>query len=88
VGACLFLVWVRVAQVDAGYKIHDLRDEELRLRHDKSALTLERASLMRPERLARIAQTELNLVPPDPTRAVQVVATTSPTPAASLEVKP
>ncbi len=74
VGATAFLVWVRVSQVETGYAIQQLRQDETRLRNEKSALQVEVASLLRPERLAALAKSELDLEAPDATRTFRLDA--------------
>lgn len=51
----LFLVWVRMAEIQAGYAVYQLQGEKVRLRQTKSALEVEIASLRRPDRLHRLA---------------------------------
>lgn len=74
----LLLVGVRVAQVQTGYRVHDLRTELLRLRHERAALDVEKATLLRPSRLAHLARTSLDLVPVDAARAVPAMTTNAP----------
>jgi hypothetical protein len=74
----LFLAWVRIEQVHEGYRIHALRDESLKLRHERAALDTERASLLRPERLQRLAREELALVQGDSARTVTFEALAAP----------
>ena len=66
----LFLVAVRGEQVRVGYRVHDLRTELVRLKQDRAALEVERASLMRPSRLNEVAA-KLGLVAVDGTRVVK-----------------
>lgn len=54
-GSVLFLVWVRMAEMQAGYAVYQLQGEKVRLRQTKSALEVETASLRRPDRLHRLA---------------------------------
>lgn len=70
VASTAFLVWVRTAQVEAGYAIQKLRHDDARLRHERSALDVEIASLLRPERLAHVARTQLGMQPADATTTV------------------
>lgn len=72
VASLLLLVFVRVGQTKAGYAVHDLRAERTRLQQERSALEVERASLLRPARLSQWARTEAGLVPVEPVRVVAV----------------
>ena len=65
----LLVVAVRVKQTEAGYRVHDLRSELVRLRQEKSALDAERATLLRPSRLADLGRRTLGLVAVDGARA-------------------
>jgi cell division protein FtsL len=60
----VFLVHTRSRQIEAGYRIHDLRQELVRLEHVRTSLEVERAALARPSRIAQLARTTLQLVPP------------------------
>jgi cell division protein FtsL len=62
--ALVVLVNIKSAQVQTGYRVHDLRTELMRLRADKAGLDVEWATLTRPTRIARIARDELDLVAP------------------------
>ena len=64
------LVLVRTATVDTGYRVHDRRAAQARLRDERAALELERATLLRPSRLSAEAG-RLGLAP---VRADRVVA--------------
>ncbi len=66
-------VRLKSAQVEAGYRIHDLRSRLVVLDQQRAALDVERSALARPSRLAQVARTTLGLVPPDASMA----ATTS-----------
>lgn len=54
-GSVLFLVWVRMAEMQAGYAVYQLQGEKVRLRQAKNALEVEIASLRRPDRLHGLA---------------------------------
>jgi hypothetical protein len=64
----LLLVGVRVAQVQSGYRVHELRSELVRLRQERAALDVEKGALVRPTRLAQLARARLDLVPVSPGR--------------------
>ena len=66
----LFVVTVRTGQIQSGYRVHDLRTQLLRLKEERAMLEVERASLLRPARLAELGRTTLQLVPVDGERAV------------------
>ena len=74
VAALLVLVSVRTAQIRAGYRVHDLESEVLKLKQDRAALDVERATLLRPARLAELSRTTLGLVPVDATRLLAAAA--------------
>jgi hypothetical protein len=63
--ALVGLVRVKSAQIEVGYRIHALRQELVTLEQQRTALEVERTALLRPNRLAYLATTELGLVPPD-----------------------
>jgi cell division protein FtsL len=63
VAALLSFVMVKSAQMQAGYRVHDLRMELATLRAQIDSLEVEYGSLSRPARLARIAVEELSLQP-------------------------
>jgi cell division protein FtsL len=74
VASLLLLVWVRTAQIKVGYRVHDLESEMLKLKQERAALEVERASLLRPARLAELSRTTLGLAPVEATRVVDVAA--------------
>ena len=78
IGSLSLLVFIRVGQTRAGYQVHDLRAERTRLAQERAALDVERASLLRPTRLATWARSEAGLIPLDPSR---VMAAPAPAPA-------
>jgi cell division protein FtsL len=83
----LLLVGVRVAQVQTGYRVHDLRSELVRLKQERAALDVEKGSLLRPARLAQLARTQLDLVPVDGARALNVNDPPKPPPAKPSSTK-
>ena len=62
--ALVGFVRIKSAQIEVGYRIHDLRQELVTLEQQRTALEVERTALLRPNRLAHLASTELGLVPP------------------------
>lgn len=71
-GALTFLVWLKIEQVQAGYSIFALQMRLVELRQEQSALEVERSALKRPERLSRLAHTELGLYPVRPEQILDV----------------
>jgi len=64
-------VSLKSAQVDVGYRVHDLRARLVVLEQQRATLEVERAALARPQRLAHVARTTLGLEAP-------ALATTAP----------
>ena len=52
----VFWVWVKMAQVQAGYRVHELQRELVQLRQERSALRVEVAALKRHDRLHRLSE--------------------------------
>lgn len=65
-GVLVGAVWVRMAKVQAGYAIHALQRETVKLRQHRSELQVEVAALKRHDRLADVATKRLDLVTPRP----------------------
>lgn len=78
--AVVFLVWVKMVQVQAGYRIHELQREVVDLRQERSALEVEVSALRRPDRLDRVGRERLGLFPPRPDQILRLPA---PAPASS-----
>lgn len=70
----IFLVWVKMSQVQLGYDIHRLQNELVKLRQEKSTLEVEVSALRRPERLLRLAAERLDLRPPRPNQLIVIGA--------------
>jgi cell division protein FtsL len=62
-------VRLKSLQVEAGYRVHDLRMRLVTLDQQRAALEVERAVLARPQRIAHFARTQLGLVHVDATLA-------------------
>jgi cell division protein FtsL len=60
--AAVAFVRLKSLQVEAGYRVHDLRMRLVALDQQRAALEVERAALARPQRIAHLARTELGLV--------------------------
>jgi len=60
----LFLVWIRISQLQSGYLLAKLEAEQIALLEQSQMLDLEIAVLKRPERIHRLAIHELNLKAP------------------------
>lgn len=70
----LFLAWIRIAQLQAGYVLSQLEKEELVLDGQIRALQLEVAVLKRPERIRRIGLEQLHLKVPLPNQSIHMVS--------------
>lgn len=77
-------VRLKSLQVEAGYRVHDLRMRLVTLDQQRAALEVERAALARPQRIAHFARTQLGLVHAEAAVAAPTpakgFATTAPTP--------
>ena len=85
--ALVGFVRLKSLQVEAGYRVHDLRSRLVVLDQQRAALEVERAALARPHRLAQLARTTLGLVPPDvttTTTAASLSGALAPSSAAAL----
>lgn len=71
VASVVLLVWVRMADVQAGYEVYRLQREKVKLRQAQSALEVELASLRRPDRLHELAR-ERGLLPPAAERVLRI----------------
>lgn len=69
VASLVFVVLVRMGDIQAGYELYALQKRKVELTQQRSALLLELSALKRPDRLARVGA-DLGLVPP---RADQVL---------------
>lgn len=77
VGAIAFVfimafAWVHFECVRYGYQIQQLKKKQASMVEWNHALKLEFASLSDPQRIDRVAQTDLGLVPPKPDQIIQV----------------
>lgn len=70
--AVVFVVWLKMVQVQAGYAIHELQRDVVELRQERSALEVEVSSLRRPDRLAQIGRERFHLAPPTPEQILRV----------------
>jgi cell division protein FtsL len=66
VATLTFYVWHQAAVIQIGYQTTRLEDEIAGLREDIKKLETERAALLAPERVDRIAREKLQLVEPGP----------------------
>lgn len=85
--ALVAFVRLKSAQVEAGYRIHDLRSRLVVLDQQRAALDVERSALSRPSRLAQVARTTLGLVPADASMAA-TTSSLSTSPSSSLSSQP
>ena len=72
--AAVAFVRLKSLQVEAGYRVHDLRMRLVTLDQQRAALEVERAALARPQRIAHLARTELGLVHVDAALAAPPLA--------------
>lgn len=68
-GLLILLVIPKTLVTVAGYELHGLERERIRLVNEKAVLELEEARLRSPERLEQLAR-QYNLVNPDPKRVM------------------
>lgn len=80
--ALVGFVRLKSLQVEAGYRVHDLRMRMVTLEQQRAALDVERAALARPQRVAHFARTVLGLTHADASLATPPPGTT-PSPAVS-----
>jgi cell division protein FtsL len=85
--ALVATVHLKSLQVEAGYRIHDLRGRLVVLEQQRAALDVEHAALARPQRLTAIAA-ELGLVAPTLEATVSTTATTTTTTTTTTTVSP
>lgn len=64
-------VWLSHMRIELTQKTQKTQDERTALSHELQGLRLEVASLSRPERLRRLAQTKLDMAPPRPMQVLQ-----------------
>jgi len=65
-----FYIWHQAAIIQLGYKISRLEENKARLGEDIKRLETERAALLAPDRVDRIAREELRLVEPNPEQII------------------
>lgn len=80
----IFFVWVKMAQVQAGYAIHALQTEAMKQRQERSSLEVEVSALRRPERLRQIAVSRLGMAPPKPEQLLRLSPSTDAVRAAAV----
>ncbi len=68
----LLVCWEHFECVRYGYEIQQLRSQQAAMQNWDNRLRMERASLANPQRIDRLAQTELGLIPPQPGQIVPV----------------
>jgi hypothetical protein len=88
-------VRLKSLQVEAGYRVHDLRMRLVTLDQQRAALEVERAALSRPQRIAHFARTQLGLVhaeaslaTPPPAKGFATAVPMPPTPSTTTERAP
>lgn len=65
-----FYIWHQAAVIQLGYKTSRLEEKKARLGEDIKRLEAERASLLAPDRVDRIAREMLHLVEPKPEQII------------------
>lgn len=68
----LFIVWSRLQVVSFEYDIASLESSLRNLQHQSQQFKLEAASLSRPDRVERLARTQLGLHFPSPQQVITV----------------
>lgn len=81
IGLLLLFVWERVDIVRVGYRIEQLKTQQVALQREQDELRVKVSALTAPERIARAATEKLGMLPPQPGQVVMVSAT-DPVPAA------
>ena len=69
-GVLIYYSWVRSHFISVGYESQNLKIIESNLLHEQQSLILEEETLKNPERIDRIARSELNLVPLRPNQLI------------------
>ena len=69
-GAFLFFSWVRSQIINTGYESQKLFTLEEALLRTQKKLILEEATLRNPERIDKLARTELNMAPLQPNQTI------------------
>lgn len=79
-GGVLVYVWERVEIVRVGYQIERLKAKRVVLQREHDELQVKLSALSAPERLARVANERLGLVPPRHGQVVMVKVQSSTSP--------
>ncbi len=62
---CFFVfIWVRIYVLELGYRMSKVMQQHEQLLEENKKLRIERASLIAPSRIERVARTELGMVVP------------------------
>lgn len=78
----LFSAWQHFRVLRYGYLIEDMRKQRVAEEDVRRALLLERAVLLAPQRIERIATRQLHLVPPDKAATIVIERVTTGAPPA------
>ncbi|MBN2408924.1 MAG: cell division protein FtsL [Candidatus Aminicenantes bacterium] len=70
VSTLTFYIWHQAAIIQLGYQMSRLEEKQARLREDIKRLEAERAALLAPDRVDRIAREVLHLVEPKPEQII------------------
>lgn len=66
----LFYTWVRVESTQTVFRISKAQYDQKEIKSYNEALSLEKATLISPERISKIARSELNLSIPRPDQII------------------
>ena len=69
---CLAFVGTRIEVLRTGYRLSDAREANRTLLRENSQLLVESATLKSPERIEKIAVTELGMIYPDRNQVIQL----------------
>jgi cell division protein FtsL len=72
VAVLIFSVWEHFELLRAGYRLEDMRKQQVAEEELFRQLQLERAALLAPQRIERLATRQLHLVVPDPASSVVI----------------
>ncbi len=65
-----FYIWHQAAVIQLGYELNLLEEKKAQLGEDIKRLETERAALLAPDRVDKIAREELHLVEPKPEQVI------------------
>lgn len=68
----IFSVWAHFELLRSGYRLEDMRKQQVSEEELHRQLQLERAALLAPQRIERLATQQLHLVVPDPASTIVI----------------